>query len=169
MRWLLSSEALRSERDFCAGAVPSSSRTQQSYKSPRRTIGIAGSRALARSSLAKEAHMSMRKETWFALMVAAATITGTFVLGTNGAQAASCTPSNFTDCTATCGTAGIASCSRDGSSVSCVCNETTKDVNGNAYGTATQDTASGTGNLSDQPPPDDYTQDCTGNKGQCKK
>jgi hypothetical protein len=111
-----------------------------------------------------------RKETWLPLMVAAATITGALVLGTNGAQAGSCTNSNLSDCSATCGgSANIASCTRDGSSVSCVCNETTKDVNGNAFGTATQDTSSGQGNLSDQPPSSDLTTSCTGNKGQCKQ
>ena len=102
------------------------------------------------------------------LLVSASFFACALMLG-GSAQAGSCTPSNLSSCTGTCGTAGIADCSRTGSSVSCVCNETTKDVNGNAFGTATQDTSSGQGNLTDQPPPDDLTNSCTGNKGQCKK
>lgn len=99
-----------------------------------------------------------------------AIIAGAVMLGTVAAQAADCTPSNFSDCSGQCGgDTQIASCTRSGSSVSCICQEKTKDVNGNAFGTATQDTSSGQGNLSDQPPPDDLTEACTGNRGQCKQ
>ena len=89
-------------------------------------------------------------------------------LSFTAAQAADCTPSNASDCTATCG-GTFDSCTRSGSSVSCVCPSTTKDVKGNAFGTATQDTSTGQGNLTDQPPPTDLTGSCTGNKGQCKQ
>jgi hypothetical protein len=53
---------------------------------------------------------------------------------------------------------------KDGPNSICVFPETTKDVNGNAFGTATQDTSTGQGNL------DNKTQTvCTGNPGQCKQ
>jgi hypothetical protein len=112
--------------------------------------------------------MYIGKQNW-SLMVAAAVITGALLLGTSGAEAASCTPSNISDCSGICQTAGIASCTRDGSGVSCLCNETTKDVKGKALGTATQEESDGQGNLSDQPPPGDLTESCTGNRGQCKQ
>jgi hypothetical protein len=52
---------------------------------------------------------------------------------------------------------------KDGPNSTCVFPETTKDVNGNAYGTATQITTTGQGNLDNKP-----TSTCTGNQGHCK-
>jgi hypothetical protein len=46
----------------------------------------------------------------------------------------------------------------------CQCAETTKDVNGNANGTATQTTTTGQGNLDNK-----TATTCTGNQGQCKQ
>ena len=52
---------------------------------------------------------------------------------------------------------------KDGPDSTCTYPETTKDVNGNAYGTATQDTTTGHGNLENDP-----VTVCTGNPGHCK-
>jgi hypothetical protein len=52
---------------------------------------------------------------------------------------------------------------KDGPNAICVFPETTKDVNGNANGTATQTTTTGQGNLGNKP-----TSTCTGNQGHCK-
>jgi hypothetical protein len=85
-----------------------------------------------------------------------------------GAYAQSlCTGQADNQCTAFCGDAGVASCTKTSGNVDCVCNSTTKDVRGNAYGTATQDTAEGEGNL--QPAANKPREECTGNQGQCKQ
>jgi hypothetical protein len=72
-----------------------------------------------------------------------------------GARAAS---GSATECAAAGGTY-----TKDGPNSICVFPETTKDVKGNAFGTATQDTSTGQGNLDNK-----TTTSCTGNKGQCK-
>jgi hypothetical protein len=94
-----------------------------------------------------------------------------FTLGSASAMAASLAENQ---CTSFCGDAGVASFSKIGSDPNCVCNETTKDVKGNAFGTATQQEESGHGNLSPKTTGQDggttYPQkDCTGNQGQCKQ
>ncbi|SDA73104.1 hypothetical protein [Sinorhizobium sp. NFACC03] len=84
---------------------------------------------------------------------------------TGSAQAQNLCPGVSADqCTDFCGAAGVASCTKTGSTPDCVCNETTKDVNGNANGTATQEEASGQGNIGNK-----TEEACTGNTGQCKK
>jgi len=76
-------------------------------------------------------------------------------LSTPSAMAAS---GSQTECEAAGGTY-----TKDGPNSICVFPETTKDVNGNAFGTATQDTSTGQGNLDNK-----TTTTCTGNQGQCK-
>ncbi len=94
---------------------------------------------------------------------AVAFIGGIMMVG--GAQAQNLCPGvSATQCTDFCGDAGVASCTKTGSTPDCQCNETTKDVNGNANGTATQDTAEGQGNIGNK-----TEEACTGNVGQCKK
>lgn len=53
---------------------------------------------------------------------------------------------------------------KDGADSTCTYPETTKDVNGNAYGTTTQETTTGHGNLDNKP-----VDACEGNVGQCKQ
>jgi hypothetical protein len=53
---------------------------------------------------------------------------------------------------------------KDGPESKCIGPEETKDVNGFAYGTATQDTTIGQGNTSNK-----ETTTCDGNNGQCKQ
>jgi hypothetical protein len=90
---------------------------------------------------------------------------GALMLGTGGALAQNeCPGVSATQCTDFCGTAGVASCTKTGSTPDCVCNEAKKDVNGNAFGTATTDTASGQGNVGNK-----TETACTGNQGQCKQ
>ena len=95
-----------------------------------------------------------------------------FALGSASAMAASLAE---TQCTSFCGgAANVAEFGRIGSDPFCTCNETTKDVNGNAFGTATQQEESGHGNLSPKTTGQDggttYPQEaCGGNKGQCKQ
>lgn len=96
---------------------------------------------------------------------AAAFLGAIMLFGTGGAQAQNLCPGVSADqCTDFCGAAGVASCTKTGPTPDCVCNETTKDVNGNAFGTATEDSASGQGNLGNK-----TETECTGNPGQCKK
>jgi hypothetical protein len=97
---------------------------------------------------------------------AAAIVGGALLLGVAGASAqSSCTGVSVSQCEAYCGDAGVASCTKDPQSEpNCICNEETKDVKGNAYGTATQDTAGGKGNVGNK-----TEEECTGNKGQCKQ
>ncbi|GLS41948.1 hypothetical protein GCM10010869_75450 [Mesorhizobium tianshanense] len=99
------------------------------------------------------------------MAAAAAFMGGTLLLGTGGALAQNLCPGvSATQCTDFCGAAGVASCTKTGSVPDCVCNETTKDVNGNAFGTATEDTAEGKGNIGNK-----TETDCDGNQGQCKQ
>jgi len=63
------------------------------------------------------------------------------------------------DCTAAGGTY-----IKDGPNSICTFPETTKDVKGNAYGTATTTTTTGQGNTDNK-----TTTTCTGNKGQCSQ
>ncbi|WP_158665376.1 hypothetical protein [Sinorhizobium fredii] len=81
-----------------------------------------------------------------------------------GAQAQTCPGVSQDQCVELCGAAGVASCTKTGSTPNCVCNEETKNVNGNAFGTATTNTASGQGNIGNK-----TEEECTGNAGQCKK
>lgn len=97
-------------------------------------------------------------------VAAAAIMGGALMIGAGGARASDCANLNLSQCESTCGTAGVSSCTKTGSSVDCVCNTTTKDVNGNAYGTATTDTSGGQGNLDNKT----TGPTCTGNQGQCK-
>jgi hypothetical protein len=53
---------------------------------------------------------------------------------------------------------------KDGPNSICVEPETTKDVNGNAFGTTTQNTTTGQGNTGNK-----TQEECTGNQGQCKQ
>jgi hypothetical protein len=62
---------------------------------------------------------------------------------------------------------GIICCTKTGGTVDCVCNSTTKDVPGNAFGTATQNTAGGKGNL--QEAEKKPIKECKFNQGQCKQ
>jgi hypothetical protein len=64
-----------------------------------------------------------------------------------------------TDCAAAGGTY-----TKDGPNSICVFPETTKDVNGQALGTATTTTSTGQGNTDNK-----TTTACTGNTGQCKQ
>jgi hypothetical protein len=92
------------------------------------------------------------------IMAAAATVTflgGGFTIGTSGALASW----SSTSCEADGGTY-----TKDGPDSTCTYPETTKDVSGNAFGTATQDTTTGRGNLGNDP-----EATCTGNPGQCKQ
>ena len=93
-----------------------------------------------------------------ALVLAAATLAflgGGLAIGTGGALAAS---GSERECDAGGGTYV-----KDGPDSICTYPETTKDVPGNAFGTATEETTTGQGNL------DNKTEEtCTGNKGQCK-
>jgi hypothetical protein len=106
----------------------------------------------------------MQKQGWL-LMAAAALLGGGLVLGPSGALAQECANLAASQCSSSCGTAGVASCTKSGPDVSCVCNETTKDVKGNAFGTATGSSSTGQGNLGNK------TEEgpCTGNQGQCKQ
>lgn len=98
------------------------------------------------------------------LAAAAAFMGGTLLLGSGGALAQNACPGvSATQCTDFCGDAGVLSCTKTGSVPDCQCNETTKDVNGNAFGTATQDTAEGQGNIGNK-----TETACEGNPGQCK-
>lgn len=90
-------------------------------------------------------------------MAAAAAIAflgGGLAIGTGAALASG----SSTACEADGGTY-----TKDGPDSICTYPEETKDVNGNAYGTATQDTTTGHGNLGNDP-----VDTCTGNPGQCK-
>lgn len=99
------------------------------------------------------------------LAAAAAFMGGTLLLGTGGALAQNnCPGVSAQQCTDFCGAAGVATCEKTGSVPDCQCNETTKDVSGNAFGTATQDTAEGKGNIGNK-----TETACEGNVGQCKK
>ncbi|MER9585474.1 hypothetical protein [Mesorhizobium sp. M0276] len=91
---------------------------------------------------------------WLILAAAAAFMGSAFVLGSGAAFASG----SSTECEAAGGTY-----TKDGPNSICVYPETTKDVNGNAYGTATQDTTTGQGNLGNDP-----VTTCTGNPGHCK-
>jgi hypothetical protein len=106
---------------------------------------------------------------WLSTVAAAAILGSVVILGSSTAFAQqNCANLAAEQCSASCGSAGVNSCTRTGSAVSCVCNEQTKDVNGNAFGTATQTGETGQGNLSEGgggPTPSP----CTGNQGQCKK
>jgi hypothetical protein len=88
--------------------------------------------------------------------VVAVAIGGALVFGTGAAFAAS---GSERECTAGGGTYV-----KDGPDSICVYPETTKDVPGNAFGTATQETTTGQGNLGNKP-----VDECTGNQGQCKQ
>lgn len=101
----------------------------------------------------------------FLSIATAVSMAGTLMLGMGGAGAQNLCPGvSATQCTDLCGSAGVASCTKTGSTPDCVCNTTTKDVNGNANGTATTDSGSGQGNLGNK-----TETSCTGNTGQCKK
>lgn len=86
------------------------------------------------------------------------------LFGAGNAQAQTCPGVSQSQCEDFCGGAGVASCTKTGSTPDCVCNETKKDVNGNAFGTATTDSASGTGNIGNK-----TETECTGNPGHCKQ
>ncbi|PSH64265.1 hypothetical protein CU102_22345 [Phyllobacterium brassicacearum] len=90
------------------------------------------------------------------MAAATAFIGSALVLGTGAAFAAS---GSEQECVAGGGTY-----TKDGPNSICVFPETTKDVNGNANGTATQDTTTGHGNLGNDP-----VDTCTGNPGHCKQ
>lgn len=103
----------------------------------------------------------------FLAVATAVSMGGALMLATGGAAAQdACTGVSVTQCTDFCGDAGVASCTKDPtqSTPNCVCNEVTKDVNGNAFGTATEDTAGGKGNVGNK-----TEEACTGNQGQCKQ
>lgn len=100
----------------------------------------------------------------FLAVATAVSLGGALMLGTGNAGAQNLCPGvSATQCTDLCGDAGVASCTKTGSTPDCVCNTTTKDVNGNAFGTATTDTSSGQGNLGNK-----TETSCTGNPGHCK-
>ena len=112
--------------------------------------------------------------TWRCVSITSAAVLALLLSGPSVTSAADCGGAAAASCTDYCGTAGVASCTKDGPTPVCLCNETTKDVNGNAYGTATQDTESGQGNLNTKTTGQNGgttypEQDCTGNQGQCKK
>lgn len=89
-----------------------------------------------------------------AVVTAIAFLGGGLAIGTSSALASG----SSTACEADGGTY-----TKDGPNSTCTYPETTKDVNGNAYGTATQDTTTGQGNLGNDP-----VTTCTGNPGHCK-
>lgn len=100
------------------------------------------------------------------LAAAAAFMGGTLLLGTGGALAQNnCPGVSAQQCTDFCSAAGVATCEKTGPTPDCVCNETTKDVKGNAFGTATQESEEGQGNLGNKT----EVQPCEGNQGQCKQ
>ncbi|RWN54113.1 hypothetical protein [Mesorhizobium sp.] len=101
------------------------------------------------------------------LAAAAAFWCGTLLLGTGGALAQNnCPGVSAQQCTDFCGAAGVATCEKTGPTPDCVCAETKKEgVKGNAFGTATQESVEGQGNLENKPEP----QPCEGNQGQCKQ
>lgn len=108
------------------------------------------------------------------VFITSAAILTLLLSGPNIASAASCGGAAAASCTDYCGSAGVQSCEKDGPTPVCLCKETTKDVNGNAFGTATQDTESGQGNLNPKTTGQNggtaYPEEsCTGNQGQCKK
>jgi hypothetical protein len=91
------------------------------------------------------------------IMVAAATVAflgGGLAIGTSSALASG----SSTACEADGGTY-----TKNGADSTCTYPVTTKDVKGNANGTATQDTTTGQGNLGNDP-----VTTCTGNPGHCK-
>jgi hypothetical protein len=98
----------------------------------------------------------------------AAFLAGITMGGAGGAQAQNnCPGVSATQCEEFCAQSGaeVLSCEKTGSEPDCVCTEETKNVPGNAFGTATQTGASGQGNLGNK------TEEapCTGNQGQCKQ
>jgi hypothetical protein len=97
----------------------------------------------------------MRRSGLFLTMASAALLSGALIIGTT-AWAAS---GSQRECEAGGGTY-----TKDGPNSICVYPETTKDVPGNAFGTATQDTTTGQGNLGNK-----TKNECTGNQGQCKQ
>jgi hypothetical protein len=102
------------------------------------------------------------------MAAAAAFMGGTLLLGTGGALAQNACPGvSAQQCTDFCAAEGstVASCTKTGPTPDCVCAETTKDVKGNAFGTATQESAEGQGNLGNKT----EVQPCEGNQGQCKQ
>ena len=86
-------------------------------------------------------------------LASAALMGGALLLGTGAFASGS-----STECEAAGGTY-----TKDGPDSICVFPETTKDVNGNAFGTATQETTTGQGNTGNK-----TVETCTGNPGQCK-
>ncbi|WP_027155950.1 hypothetical protein [Mesorhizobium sp. WSM2561] len=103
------------------------------------------------------------------LAAAAAFMGGTLLLGTGGTLAQNnCPGVSAQQCTDFCAAEGttVASCEKTGPTPDCVCAETKKEgVKGNAFGTATQESAEGQGNLGNKTEP----QPCEGNQGQCKQ
>jgi hypothetical protein len=109
------------------------------------------------------------------VFITSAAVLTLLLSGPHIASAGDCGGAALSSCNDYCGGATqVASCTRDGPTPICLCNETTKDVNGNAYGTATQETESGHGNLNPKTTGQNggttYPEEsCTGNQGQCKK
>lgn len=91
-----------------------------------------------------------------AAFMGSALLSGAFVIGTSEVYAAS---GSERECTS-----GGGEYVKNGSDSVCEYPATTKDVNGNAYGTETQETTTGHGNLDNKP-----VDTCTGNPGQCKQ
>lgn len=107
----------------------------------------------------------MRGYRLFLATTAAAMMGGTLLLAPVSASAQTCPGVSQRQCEDFCGGADqVASCTKTGSEPDCVCEEQTKDVRGNAFGTATTDTAEGQGNLGNK-----TTTACEGNQGQCKQ
>ena len=107
----------------------------------------------------------MRIHELFLTAAAAAFLSGTVLFSAGSASAQTCPGVSQQQCEEFCGAAGVASCTKTGSTPDCVCNETKKEgVSGNAFGTETQDTAEGQGNLGNK-----TETACEGNVGQCKK
>lgn len=114
----------------------------------------------------------MRIHELFLTAASAAFVTGAVLFSAGDAYAQECNNPSVQQCQEYCTSFGSAflSCTKDGGAVGCLCEEKTKDVPGNAFGTATQQSEEGTGNFQDtgsdnKPEP----QPCTGNQGQCKK
>ena len=114
-------------------------------------------RSIARTELlGAQQELTMQKPSTLKLLMAAVLFGGAMSLSAGGASAAS---GSERECTAAGGVY-----TKDGPNSICVYPETTKDVPGNAFGTATQDTTTGQGNLGNKP-----VSACTGNQGQCKQ